>query len=85
MGVVLFKALDITGQRFDLAALSLAYVAFAVGISLFITLATDDDPIPKGIDAQQRKKILRRVAKQGILMGFFWQTVLEKMKDLIEL
>ena len=83
-GVVLFKALDLTGQTFSFASLSLGYVTFAIGIAAVITLATDNDPLPANATPEQKKTILRRVAKNAMLMGFFWQTVLGKIEDLIE-
>jgi len=85
VGVVLFKALDISGEQFDLNALSLGYVGFAVGISLLLTVLTDTDPIPKDATPEVRRKIVKRVAKRGIAMGFAWQAALGKIQELIEL
>jgi len=85
VGVVLFKALDISAQRFDLSALSLGYVAFAIGISLLLTVLTDTDTIPKDATPEVRRKIVKRVAKRGIAMGFAWQAALGKIQELIEL
>jgi hypothetical protein len=85
IGVVAYKVMDLAGQTLSIDALSLGYVGFAVIIALIITLATDNDPIPTDKSPFERKKIYRRIAKQAILMGFFWQTVLSKIEELIEI
>jgi hypothetical protein len=85
LGVLGYKALDLTGERLDVSGLSLAFLGFAVGIALLFTLVTDNDPIPSTLSPEKRTKILRRIAKQSLLMGFFWQTVLSKLQEMIEL
>ena len=85
LGVLMYKALDITGERLNFDGFDAMFLGFAVAIALIITLVVDNDPIPKDITAQDRTKILRRISKQAILMGFFWQTVLSKLQDAIEI
>jgi hypothetical protein len=85
IGAICYKGLDVAGQQLNLAALSLGYVGFAVGISLIITLVVDNDPIPASASREQRTKIIRRVSKNAILMGFFWQTVLSKFQELVKI
>lgn len=85
LGVLAYKALDLTGEKLDLSGVSLAFVGFAVAIALMFTIFTDNEPIPSGLSEDKRVKILRRMSKQAILMGFFWQTVLSKLQGMIEL
>lgn len=84
LGVLAYKALDVVGQELTLQTLSLGYVGFALGLSLMFTIFTDNDTIPADIDPDAKRNILKRMAKKALLMGFFWQTVLEKFKELIE-
>ena len=85
LGVLAYKALDLTGERLDLSGVSVAFLGFAVGIALLFTIFTDNEPLPSSITSEKRTKILRRISKQAILMGFFWQTVLSKLQEMIEL
>jgi len=85
LGVLAYKALDLTGEKLDLSGVSIAFVGFAVAIALMFTIFTDNEPIPETLSPEKRIKILRRIAKQSLLMGFFWQTVLSKLQSLIEL
>lgn len=84
IGVFIYKTLDISKERLDISGISLAFVGFAVAIALVITVAVDNDPVPKGATKEDRTKILRRISKNAVLMGFFWQTVLSKLQEAIE-
>lgn len=84
VGVMAYKALDLAGERLDLSGLSFAFLGFAVAIALIITWVIDNDAIPKDATPEARTKILRRITKNAVLMGFFWQTVLSKLQELVE-
>lgn len=78
-------ALDLVNARFVFDALTLPSIVFAVAISIIITLAIDNDPIPKGASFETRKKVLMRIAKQALLMGFSWKHVFAQIEGLVKL
>jgi hypothetical protein len=85
VGVLLYKCLDIANEALNFSAVSITFIGFAVAIALIITVAVDNDPIPKDSTPETRTKILRRISKNAVLMGFFWQTVLSKLQDAIQI
>jgi len=92
LGVFLYKALDLTGEQIDLSGLSIAFVGFAIAIALIFTLLTDNDPLPlRGKDETAAEyqiriqKIMRRISKNAVIVGFAWQSALSKLEGLIEL